>query len=290
MVSSRALARPLTLLASVLAAAAALSLSAPPAQAAGPASAIQPRSGTDVTGDDGGDLYRGTGGLVVPDAHWRSDGPTRSDVAGCLDCEWRITRLCSKQEAASGGCRRIDVGCPVGTIAVRVWLRHLGGEWVVVGETCQGDGPPRTVTEVGGEVRAEVEQLLPPLRVRVQPEAAALVHVPVVGRTGQPAAGLRDADLSVLGVQVILDARVRWRWDWSDGDAEWLADPGGRWPVTTVSHAYASAGRRTISVTAVWRGQFSVEGLGPFDVPGDPLTQDDRVTIDVREAHAVLTR
>ena len=33
--------------------------------------------------------------------------------------------------------------------------------------------------------------------------------------------GIRDADLSVLGVDVSLDARVRWRWDWSDGAPQW---------------------------------------------------------------------
>ena len=29
-------------------------------------------------------------------------------------------------------------------------------------------------------------------------------------------------------------------------------------------------------------------GLGPFPVPGDPLTQDDVLTVDVREARALL--
>ncbi len=254
------------------------------------AQAALPGAATDVTGDDANDLYRGTGGLVVPESSWQSDGPTRRDVAECLDCEWRITRLCTKEQQASGGCRRIDVGCPVGTIAVRVWLRHVGGDWMVVGRTCQGDEPPRTVTDVGTEVRAEAERLLPPLRARLQPSGAALVRLPVVGRTGQPAQGIRGADLSVLGVAVVLDARVRWRWDWAEGDPQWYADPGGRWPDTAVSHTYRTAGARSVSVTAAWRGEFTVEGLGPFAVPGGPLTQVATVAVDVREARAVLTR
>jgi len=247
-------------------------------------------AGTGVTGDDANDLYRGTGGLVVPESTWKSDGRTRQEVAGCLDCEWRITRLCTKEQQAAGGCRRIDIGCPVGTIPVRVWLRYVGGDWIVVGRTCQGSDPPRTVTDVGTDVRAEAEKLLPALRARVQPAGSALVRLPVVGRTGQPAQGIRGADLSVLGVEVTLDARVRWRWDWADGDPQWYAAPGGRWPNAAVSHTYRTAGARTIAVTSVWRGRFTVEGLGPFAVPGAPLTQTDSVVVDVREARAVLTR
>jgi hypothetical protein len=266
-------------------------LGASPAPAAYAGSApTRVGAATDVTGDDSEDLYRGTGGLVVPESSWRSDGGSRRAVAECIDCEWRITRLCTKEEQAAGGCRRIDIGCPVGTVPVRVWLRRAGGDWIVVGRMCQGDEPPRTVTDVGSEVRAEAEKLLPPLRVRVQPAGAALVSVPVVGRTGQPAQGIRGADLSVLGVAVVLDARARWRWDWADGDPRWYADPGGRWPDTSVSHTYRTPGTRTIEVVSVWRGEFVVEGLGPFAVPGPPLTQQGGATVDVREARAVLTR
>lgn len=260
-----------------------------PSAYAAPTSGLAPAA-TDVTGDDAEDLYRGTGGLVVPESSWRSDGDSRREVAGCLDCEWRITRLCTKAEQAAGGCRRIDVECPVGTIPVRVWLRRAGSDWVVVGRMCQGEEPPRTVTDVGSEVRAEAEKLLPPLRARVQPSGAALVSLPVVGRTGQPAQGIRGADLSVLGVAVVLDARVRWRWDWAEGDPQWYAVPGGRWPDTAVSHTYRTPGPRTLQVTALWRGEFVVEGLGPFAVPGPPLSQQATATVQVREARAVLTR
>ncbi|MFN8167383.1 MAG: hypothetical protein U0S36_01220 [Candidatus Nanopelagicales bacterium] len=283
--------RPVALLLAVAALLAAASAAVPPAYAGSVAAAAAPSAlvHADVVGDDENDLYRGTGGLIVPESSWRSDGPSRQDVAGCADCEWRITRLCTKDAQANGGCRRLDVGCPVGTIPVRVWLRHDGGDWVVVGRTCQGDGAPRTVTDVGTEVTRDAVRLLPPLRARVQPAGPALVHVPVIGRTGQPARGIRGADLSVLGVAVSLDARVRWRWSWDDGDPDWYDVPGGRYPDTAVSHTYATAGTHRIGVTSVWRAQFTVEGLGPFDVPGGPLTQDAAVTVVVRESRAVLT-
>jgi hypothetical protein len=173
---------------------------------------------------------------------------------------------------------------------VRVWLRHAGGDWTVVGRMCQGDAPPRTVTDLGAEVRDSAEQLLPPLRVRLQPSGSALVNLPVVGRTGQPRGGLHDADLSVLGLAVRIDARVRWSWDWSDGQAQWSSSPGGRWPDDSVSHVYRTPGPRTAAVTAVSRAEFSVEGLGPFAVPGPPLTQRGSQRIEVRAGRATLVR
>jgi hypothetical protein len=48
------------------------------------------------------------------------------------------------------------------------------------------------------------------------------------------------------------------------------------------------AGRRSVTVQSVWRGEFTVEGLGPFPVPGAPLTQSATLTVLVRAAHARL--
>jgi hypothetical protein len=109
-----------------------------------------------------------------------------------------------------------------------------------------------------------------------------------VFRTGQPAAGIRGADLSVLGLDVRLDARVRWLWSYGDGAGGWTSSPGGRYPDLSVSHAYARAGTVTAHVSAVWRGEYVVDGLGPFAVPGDPLQQDADLTVVVRSAHARL--
>jgi len=254
--------------------------------AARPAGA-RPVAAVVVSPDPAHDLYVGSGGLLVPAHSWRSGGG-RGEAAGCLGCEWRVSVLCTKAEFASGKCVRIDLGCPVGEVPVRIWLRHPGGDWAVVGQACQGGDPPRTVAQVGAEVRDRAEAALPRLRARVQPAAGTLVTVPAVFRTGQPAAGIRGADLSVLGLDVRLDARVRWLWSYGDGASGWTASPGGVYPDLSVSHAYARAGTVTARVSAVWRGEYVVEGLGPFPVPGDPLVQSAAVTVVVRSAHARL--
>ena len=195
-----------------------------------------------VSPDPAHDLYVGTGGLVVPGSRWRGSDTGRSAAASCVDCQWRVSVLCTKADSAAGLCRGIDVGCPVGTVAVRIWLLRPGQDWEVVGRACQGDTPPVTLTDLGAEVRDRAVAALPPLRAGVQPAGGALVRLPALFRTGQPAPGITGVDLSVLGLDVRLTSRVRWNWDYGDGTSEWTSQPGGVWPVTTVSHAYARAG------------------------------------------------
>jgi hypothetical protein len=258
-----------------------------PSSAAEVPTTARPAAGVVVSPDPAHDLYVGTGGLIVPARDWRRGGG-RPEAAGCPDCEWRVSVLCTKEEFAAGGCRRIALGCPVGEVPVRIWLRHPGGDWTVVGQACQGGTPPRTIAQVGSQVRDRAEAALPALRAGVQPASGALVTVPAVFRTGQPASGIRGADLSVLGLDVRLDARVRWLWSYGDGTAGWTSSPGGRYPDLSVSHVYTRAGTVTAHVSAVWRGQYVVDGLGPFAVPGDALQQDADVSVVVRSAHARL--
>jgi hypothetical protein len=257
------------------------------AQAVQGAGAVPP-SGVVVSPDPARDLYVGTGGLVVPASRWRGSASGRSDAASCLDCHWRVSVLCTKAESAAGTCRGIDVGCPVGTVPVRIWLLRPGRDWEVVGRACQGATPPVTTTDLGSHVRDRAETVLPPLRAGVQPTGGALVRLPALFRSGQPAQGISGADLSVLGLDVRLTARVRWHWTYGDGAEAWTSSPGGVWPVTTVNHAYHRAGTVRASVQAVWRGEFTVEGLGPFAVPGPALVQDASVVVVVRPAHAHL--
>ena len=86
---------------------------------------------------------------------------------------------------------------------MRIWLQRPGADWSVVGRACQGPSAPALapapVTGLGSTVHDRAEAALPPLRARAQPSGSALVRVPVLYRTGQPAGGIGGADLSVLG-------------------------------------------------------------------------------------------
>ena len=247
-----------------------------------------PAHAIDVVGDDGSDIYTGTGGVVFPARDWRGDETGRSDAAGCDGCTWSITAFCTRAEFDLGSCTASHLDCPPDRVRVRVWLAQPGEARRLVGAACIGGTPPPTRTEIGAAVRASASQQLPPLAAGVQPADGALIGVPAVFRTGQPADGIVGADLSVLGLAVTLDARPRWWWSWGDGSGEWTSAPGGRWPDTSLAHTYHASGRHSAAVTAVWRGSYVVEGLGPYAVPGDPLTQDAAVAVDVREARALL--
>ena len=242
----------------------------------------------DVSPDPDRDLYVGTGGLVVPGSRWRGDESVARTRRPASTAGGGVSLLCTKAELAAGDCRGIDIGCPLGTVPVRIWLLRPGADWEVVGRACQGDTPPVTVTDVGTAVRDRAEAALPPLRAGVQPAGGALVRLATLFRTGQPADGIRDADLSVLGLDVRLTSRVRWHWTYGDGTDAWTSSPGGTWPDTSVSHVFRTAGVRNATVQSVWRGEFTVEGLGPFAVPGPPLTQEATLSVTVRAAHAHL--
>jgi hypothetical protein len=252
-----------------------------------PAATVLP-SGVVVSPDPAHDLYTGTGGLVIPARHWNGAPGDRSRVAACSDCQWRVSQLCTKADLSAGTCKLLYVGCPVGTTPVRIWLAHGDGPWEVVGETCQGPRPPQTLDQVGAQVHDLAEAALPPLRAAAQPADGVLVGLPAVFRTGQPATGIIGADLSVIGLDVSLDSRVRWHWVYGDGASVWTVKPGGAWPDTSVSHVYRRAATAVASVEAVWRAQYVVEGLGPFAVPGPLLSQSQQLTVVVRAAHAHL--
>lgn len=261
------------------------------ALATGPADALPPAGhrapAVDVAPDPLSEQWVGTGGIVVPSSEWRGTDEDRQSTASCLGCTWSVTVLCTKGAYADGDCTSDVLGCPDDATPVRIWLEQPGEPARVVGRACL-TRKPVTVTDVGSTVRDQARVSPPPLSAAAQPAAAALVHLPVLFRTGQTRDAVQQADLSVLDLDVRLTAVPRWHWEYGDGTDGWTTSPGGRWPDTSVSHAYSTSGVRTATVTAVWDATFTVDGLGPFPVPGPPVTQTGSVTVDVRSARAHL--
>jgi hypothetical protein len=157
----------------------------------------------------------------------------------------------------------------------------------MTGYTCVGGTPPVSRATVERALRDLSVQALPPLRPTFQPPGGALTGLPVNFSTGQQ--NLRHARLDVLGVSIELDATPRWEWQWGDGRSLATADPGGRYPTMTVTHTYLRNGLQIVRVTSRWRARFTVEGLGPYPVPGVDLSQATGLRVDVRPARSVLT-
>jgi len=275
----------LLLLSPVVNATAARDFLAPALAAPSPA----PSPSTGVQGDDGSDVYIGRGGVLIPARHWRGDSTGRRQAADCVDCSWRMTTACTSLQFDTGSCPASHVGCPSGLIRVRVWLKHAVGPWVLVGYACVGGTPPVSRNVVEQVVHDMSLAALPPLRPSFQPSSGALTGLPVVFSSGQTQVGLRQANLSVLGLDVRLDAQPRWAWSWGDGGYLATRDPGGRYPRMTVSHTYVHAGQVHVTATSRWSAQYSVEGLGPYPVPGADLSQRAGLMVEVVPAHSVLT-
>jgi hypothetical protein len=163
-----------------------------------------------------------------------------------------------------------------------------GVDFAPVGSTCVGgDRRPVPLADLVPDVRGDFLKLLPTLNPSFQPSGGGLVHVPVVFGAGQPAQ-LEDADVEVAGMDVHINATATWSWNFGDGTSAAATTPGGAYPDMDVNHAYDVAGAPNVAVTTTWAGTFTVEGLGPFAIAGDPVTQTATVVVPVREARAHL--
>jgi hypothetical protein len=244
---------------------------------------------TDVHGDDEQDRYVGTGGLLLP----RSvDEATRRRVSTCMGCQWRLATPCilsplGNSFAGQSPCMSVIRGCPAGDQLLRGWFRPGVGPWREVGLVCIGDDGPVTVRHLAQEAADRFVEGMPRLEPTFQPASGAVVQVPVVFATGQPAGG-QAHEYGILGRQVHLDAKPEWSWDFGDAASMHTRDPGGPYPHDTVAHPYRRSGEYTVTVTTQWSASFTVDGLGPFDVP-EPVTQRARVPVLVGEGRALLT-
>lgn len=241
----------------------------------------------DVHGDNGQDRYVGGGGLVLP----RSvDRGTRTKVAACADCRWRLATPCELTPPGmafpgQSGCLSVARGCPGAGELLRVWF-DAGAGWSDLGLICLRPGGPVTVAQLTGHVRAAFVKDLPPIAPAMSPLRGILAQIPVCFGAGQPGGGF-TAQYQVLGETVDLTGVPHWTWDFGDGASLSTHDPGGQFPVMAVSHAYRHAGFMQVAVRTDWTASFRVDGLGPFPIT-EPVSQAAALTVSIGEGRAVL--
>ena len=245
------------------------------------------------TGGDQEDGSIVTSGVKFPGAEPGSDVFKASEKnKECKDCEWSVVPACmiNGPGDASVLCMGAVATCTDPTaIRYRVYMRQGGGPWVVQGTVCLGrnDRPP-TVADVGQEIRTRVVNYLPDASPSFQPKAGGIVNLPTVFAAGEPES-IRTEPFDVLGFTVVVTAKARWEWAFDDGVVKEFAKPGGAYPDTSVAHTYAGPGERAVSVTTFWRAEFTVDGEGPFQVPGPELSKTaGPMPVPVREARSEL--
>lgn len=236
-----------------------------------------------------------TSGVSFPGVDPSSDlGKAIHQANGCKDCEWSVVPACVSTGPADADltCMGAAASCPdPGDIRYRVYMRHGTGQWQLQGSVCLGPGErPATVADVGQAIRAQVVNYLPSARPSFQPKAGGLVNLPTIFAAGEPQT-ITTKPFDVMGFTVVVTAHARWEWTFDEGVVKDFAEPGGAYPDTAVSYTYADSGARQVSVTTYWRAEFTVDGQGPFQVPGPEISKTaGPIAVPVRQAHSELVR
>lgn len=243
-------------------------------------------SGVDVVGDDPGDRFVGSGGLVLPGT---VGDDTRRRVATCADCRWRLADPCaeSADAGAHAACMSVTRGCARSARLLRVWISDdAGATWRDLGLICLSPGGPVTVEQIGSTVADEFERAVPATGIVHQPRRGVLPTLPVVFHSTQPTAW-PPSEHVINGVAVMLYPRPTWTWDFGDGSVMTTSIPGSVYPDFTVSHAYARGGSMRVRVTTTWNATYTIDGIGPFQV-SSPVIQTATTLLPVGQARAVL--
>jgi hypothetical protein len=244
-------------------------------------------------GDDQDDsvVTEGSQGVQFPGVGLDSDvGRATADNAACADCHWTVAPLCMQNGPGDDSmCLGATIGCPDPAVRFRVYLRHGTGPWQMVGVVCLGPGQrPRSVADVGEAVRERVVSLLPDADPSFQPVSGGIVNLPTLFAAGEPES-MTTQPFDVLGFTVVVTATARWEWSFDRGVTEGFDRPGGAYPNQDVAYTYEDTGSRQVSVTTYWKATFTIDGEGPFAVPGPEIQKTaGPITVPVRQAAAEL--
>ena len=247
---------------------------------AAPSIAVNP----DVAGDNSISAYVGTGGLLLPDSFSGSKA-TKTSVADCLGCTWRYTIYC--MQGANSPCMHAVTSCPRGSLLYRVWFGQTPGTVSVIGSVCWGSTEPITRHQVERRIDDYVVRYIPTLRPGFDPPGGSLTSIPVIFWTGQPTS-FRPPPFTLSGHSVSITARPTWRWIWGDSALAWKSVAGAQYPSRQITHQYRSPGTYEVSVTTVWQAQYTVSGIGTFDVSGEVLRQSRDLVVPIESAKTVL--
>ena len=240
------------------------------------------------------------GSIVTGGVIWPHGGgftiPGGGGGSSCDGCEWKLVIACM----FNGPDNPDDVLCGVATqscaargddgILYRVYFREGPDEaWQMLGTRCIGpDDRPIPIVDIQEGVREQVVNYLPDAHPSFQPAAGGIVNLPTIFDAGEDGS-FETPTFQVLGLPVVVTATARWEWTFDDGVTRSFTVPGGQYPDDSVSWTYATPGGRSVSVTTSWDGQFTVDGNGPYDVPGPAITKTaGPMNVPVREAKSHL--
>ncbi|WP_286219272.1 hypothetical protein [Paraoerskovia sediminicola] len=150
-----------------------------------------------------------------------------------------------------------------------------------------------TAADLAPEMEREFQTLpITPPAMTVQPPSGwTLVHFDTIAYTEPADATAQTFDITLLGVPVEVRAESsEFTFDFGDGSTPVVTtDPGAPYPDQTVTHSYSDVGRRTISLSTTWTGQFRIVGTPTWsDITGTAETTTTAPPIDVLQAQSRL--
>ncbi len=219
-------------------------------------------------------------------------GKATAAHSNCSGCEWVLSPACLVNGPEDGAlCLGAVASCTdPAAIRYRVYFRPSpNAPWQMIETICLGPGErPASVADVGEAVRERVVTYLPDAAPSFQPVEGGIVNLPTIFAAGEPES-IRTEPFDVLGFQVVVTATARWEWTFEPGTTQEFTVPGGPYPDDSVSYTYAGPGARDVTVTTYWKASFTVDGQGPFAVPGPEISKTaGPIAVPVRSARSQL--
>jgi hypothetical protein len=143
------------------------------------------------------------------------------------------------------------------------------------------------ITDIADAVYDSFVNLPPDNEPRFYPSDAALVNLPTIFAAGTPAQRSWN-NLDVLGFDIRVEATASFEWTFEDGVTKAFDVPGGPYPDKTVTHTYTTPGDRRVELVTSWRGEFYINGDGPYDIDGVVERESGPIAVPVREATSGL--
>lgn len=229
------------------------------------------------------DLYVGTGAVILPPGVSESD---RSTLSRCEGCSWRVTTPCIADPRGDAHCRAIVGACAAEDKLIRLWFRPAGGEWRDRGLICVEHTTVVPVRQAQTQVRQRVEHAVPRGVPFCLPNHHPITQIPLRCSSGTDGEARSWTDV-LAGISVTVSTRPRWVWDFGSGARYETGNPGGSYPQTAVAHTYRTPGERTVGLTTIWSGEYTMDGLGPF--PLAPIEQYQGIPVSIGQGRAVVT-
>lgn len=229
------------------------------------------------------DLYVGTGSVILPPGVSEGD---RSTLSHCEGCSWRVTTPCVVDPKSDAHCRAIVGACAADDKLIRLWFKPAEGEWLDRGLICVEHTTVVPVREAQTQVRQRVEHAVPRGTPFCLPNHQPITQIPLRCSSGSDGAARSWTD-TLAGISVNVSARPHWVWDFGSGARFETDSPGGVYPHTAVAHTYRTPGARTVGLTTIWSGEYTMDGLGPF--PLAPIEQYQGIPVNIGQARAVVT-